>query len=138
VGRSQLALKRSLLALALLLCACQKQTEPAAPKVGDDHRVLPAAPLGVIEVLNGSGVKGAANLVARKLQDKGFDVVKTGNAPDKNYTHTLVAIRRPGTAVGNRVASALGVKRVLPYLNETLLVDATVFVGQDYQEILKP
>ena len=139
MGRAQLALKHIVLVLSLLwLGACQKQAEPQAPKVGDDQRVLPSAPLGVIEVLNGSGVKGAANLVARKLQDKGFDVVKTGNAPDKNYTHTLVAVRRPGTAVGDRVAAALGVQRVLPYLNETLLVDATVFVGQDYQEILKP
>jgi len=32
----------------------------------------------------------------------------------------------------------LGVQRLLPYYNENLLVDATVFVGQDYQEILKP
>jgi hypothetical protein len=121
------------------MVGCKDKTDVAPrTRLAEDGRVLPEAPLGVVEVLNGSGVKGAANQVARKLQDKGYDVVKVGNAPDKNHHHTLVAIRRPGTAVGERVAATLGVERLLPYYNENLLVDATVFVGQDYQEILKP
>lgn len=131
---------RVALVLLILMVAGCKEEEKIAPRtrVTEDGRVLPEAPLGVVEVLNGSGVKGAANLVARKLQDKGYDVVKVGNAPDKNHQRTLVAVRRPGTAVGERVAATLGVQRLLPYYNENLLVDATVFVGQDYQEILKP
>ncbi len=124
---------------ALLLVGCKNKDQTAAhTRIAEDGRVLPEAPLGVVEVLNGSGIKGAANLVARRLQDKGYDVVKVGNAPEKNYLKTLVAVRRPGTAVGERVAAALGVTRLLPYYNENLLVDASVFVGQDYQEILKP
>ena len=125
--------------LLVLLAGCRdKEGTAVKTRVTEDGRVLPDAPLGVVEVLNGSGVKGAANLVAHRLQDKGFDVVKVGNAPDKNYQHTLVAVRRPGTAVGDRVAATLNVHRLLPYYNENLLVDATVYVGQDYQELLRP
>ena len=45
------------------------------------------------EVLNGSGVAGAAASAAKKLEEADFTVVKTGNA-DKVYETTLVFISR--------------------------------------------
>jgi len=135
-----LALRPFLLLPFLFLLACQRtpKAPASAQQLSDTTRVLPTTPAGVVEVLNGSGVKGAANIMARRLQDKGFDVVKVGNADEMNHAYTMIAVRRPGTAVGERLAQTLGVKRVLLFYNEALLVDATVFVGQDYQEILKP
>ncbi len=87
-------------------------------------------------MLNGTGRKGAASIVAERLRREGFDVVKVGNAPEKTFARTVVAQRRDAQAVANRVAQALGVHGTCPFRNENLLVDATVFVGRDIEEIL--
>ena len=46
--------------------------------------------LWTIEVLNGSGQAGAANLAAGKLTDLGFQVTKIGNADRSNYSNVSV------------------------------------------------
>jgi hypothetical protein len=89
-----------------------------------------------VEVLNGTGRKGVASLVAERLRRDGFDVVKVGNAPEKTFARTVVAERRDSAQVASRVAAALGVHGTCPFHNENLLVDATVFVGRDIEEIL--
>jgi len=89
-------------------------------------------------VLNGTGRKGAASIVAERLRRQGFDVVKVGNAPEKTFARTVVAQRRDAASVANRVAQTLGVHGTCPFRNENLLVDATVFVGRDIEEILPP
>jgi LCP family protein required for cell wall assembly len=43
-----------------------------------------------VQVLNGTGVKGAANKAAADLRAAGFDVVGTGDADNSNYTQTIV------------------------------------------------
>jgi len=93
---------------------------------------------GIVEVLNGTGRNGAANVVAERLRKRGFDVVKVGNAPERNYSRTLVAERRAAPAEAAAIARAIGVRSVFPYHNENLLVDATVFVGRDFEEIQPP
>ena len=87
-------------------------------------------------MLNGTGRKGVASLVAESLRRDGFDVVKVGNAPEKTFARTVVAERRDSAQVASRVAAALGVHGTCPFHNENLLVDATVFVGRDIEEIL--
>jgi hypothetical protein len=99
---------------------------------------LPAVPAGVVEVLNGTGRKGVANVVAEKLRRAGFDVVKVGNAPEKTFDRTVVAERRDADAIAEHAASALGVTGACPFRNENLQVDATVYVGRDIEEILPP
>lgn len=91
-----------------------------------------------MEVYNGTGLKGAGNLVAERLRREGFDVVKVGNAPEKTFSRTVVAERRDAPLVANKVASVLGVRAACPFHNENLLVDATVYVGRDIEEILPP
>lgn len=91
---------------------------------------------GTVEVLNGTPFKGAASVVAERLRAKGFDVVKIGNAPDRNHSTTLVVERHAGASTASEVARSLGLARAYPFRNENLLVDATVFVGRDIQESL--
>lgn len=47
------------------------------------------------EVLNGSGVAGAAKTVASKLEGSGYKVVKTGNADKADYGKTTLFIATP-------------------------------------------
>lgn len=114
----------------------------APPAKADTVRPAPVPglhpPLGTVEVLNGTGRRGAANLVAERLRERGFDVVKVGNAPEKTFARTIVAQRRNTPQIATQVAQALGVDQPSPFRNENLLVDATVFVGRDIEEILPP
>ena len=59
----------------------------------DSTSRLPDTPAGIVEVLNGTGRKGVASLVAERLRREGFDVVKVGNAPEKTFARTVVARR---------------------------------------------
>lgn len=92
----------------------------------------------MVEVLNGTGRRGVANLVAERLRRDGFDVVKIGNAPEHTFARTIVAQRRDAPAIAAQVAVSLGVDQPSLFHNENLLVDATVFVGRDIEEILPP
>ena len=47
-----------------------------------------------LEILNGSGIPGLAKEVADKLTDSGYEVAKTGNAPDGNYQGNQVFINK--------------------------------------------
>jgi len=46
-----------------------------------------------LEVLNGSGITGAAKVVADKLKELGYPVVKTGNADKSNYEQTQILVK---------------------------------------------
>lgn len=46
------------------------------------------------EVLNGSGVTGAAKKMADQLKESGYPVVKTGNADRDDYTQSEFFVRK--------------------------------------------
>jgi hypothetical protein len=129
-----------LLLLPLALVSCRRGAAqvpaPVASASRDTAIKLPAASAGVVEVLNGTGRKGIANLVAERLRREGFDVVKIGNAPEKTYARTVVAERRDAGPIAEHVAAVLGVRSACPFRNENLLVYATVFAARDIEEIL--
>ncbi|MBN1603975.1 MAG: LytR C-terminal domain-containing protein [Chitinispirillaceae bacterium] len=90
--------------------------------------------LGSIELLNGCGVDGAALEVANYLRSKGFDVKYIGNAPEWNYSSTLIVSRIKDTAMASRVASVLKTQKMTLIINNNTLYDVTVFIGSDYKE----
>lgn len=61
-----------------------------------------------LEVLNGSGVHGAAARAADKLKAKGFVVVRVGNAEDAAEQQTVVLYRGNARAQAQRVRDILG------------------------------
>jgi LytR cell envelope-related transcriptional attenuator len=126
------------IASVLWLSSCGDSPDTKTRHAGDSTSRAPLRAAGIVEVLNGTGRKGAANVVAERLRKLGFDVVKVGNAPERNYSRTLVAERRAAPAEAAAIARAIGVRSVFPYHNENLLVDATVFVGRDFEEIQPP
>lgn len=46
------------------------------------------------EVLNGSGESGLAKKIAAKIQDFGYQVVKSGNADQSDYSQTQVFVKK--------------------------------------------
>ena len=109
----------------------QGEPPPAAQK-SEDLQKVPW--IGKIQVLNGCGVDGAANVVAEYLRSKKFDVKNIGNAPTGNYQATLVVSRKKDQAMAHQVADALGTGAVFVMRTQDDMYDVTVFVGSDFKE----
>lgn len=60
-----------------------------------------------LQVLNGSGVVGAAGDMSRTLESSGFVVESIGDAETSGYTQTVILIPE-GSSNGERIVSALG------------------------------
>jgi hypothetical protein len=110
----------------------QTQGETPPPQKSEDIQKIPW--IGKIQVLNGCGVDGAANIVAEYLRTKKFDVKNIGNAPTGNYKTTLVVSRKKDQAMAHQVADALGTNAVFILRTQDEMYDVTVFVGADFKE----
>lgn len=87
-----------------------------------------------VEVLNGSGIKGAARNAAERLRSEGFDVVGIADARSMDYEKTQI-IMKPGLGeAGERLIALLRAENVTQteYLRSNN-VDATIILGKDYQ-----
>ena len=105
----------------------------AAPQKSEDRgERVPS--VGKIQVLNGCGIDGAANIVSEFLRQRKFDVKNIGNAPTGNYQTTLVVSRRKDSAVARQVAEALKTNSIFLMRNGDEMYDVTVYVGADFQE----
>jgi hypothetical protein len=61
-----------------------------------------------VEVLNGSGQKGAARKVAGKLEEMGYRIVRVANADEPNTPMTRILYRTEKMQSVNQIASLLG------------------------------
>ena len=87
----------------------------------------------VVEVRNGCGSRGLGDRVARYLKDEGFDVIFVGNAEDFEFAETMVVDRCGEWAKAREVARALDGVPVVQQISGGTFVDATVIVGQDFE-----
>ena len=110
----------------------ETQSETPALQKSEDLQKIPW--IGKIQVLNGCGVDGAANVVAEYLRSKKFDVKNISNAPTGNYKATLVVSRKKDQAMARQVAGALGTSAVFILRTRDEMYDVTVFVGADFKE----
>ena len=106
--------------------------EPAEKLPADDGVGIPS--VGKVQVLNGCGAGGAANVVAEFLRSKKFDVKNIGNAQMGNYQTTLVASRTKDMSIAKMVAGALNTDAVFLMRTGDTMYSVTVYVGADYKE----
>jgi hypothetical protein len=90
-----------------------------------------------IEILNGAGVPKLASKAADYLRAKGYDVVKTDNAPHGNFKKSVVQDRIGDIDKARTIANSLGIGEagVLQQKNPQLYLDVTVIIGQDYKTL---
>lgn len=88
-----------------------------------------------VEVLNGSGERGAARAVAMRLRDAGLDVVYFGNARSFDHEVTSVVNRSGLPGAARRVADVLGADSVATDVAQELYLDATIILGRDWKEL---
>ena len=93
---------------------------------------------GDIEVLNSCGEPGAAAKVRTFLRENGFDVVSFGNDLLQNYDETILVLRNPEWEGAQALAKTLRTKNVLTVVSKRSYVDAAVYIGKDFKQIIEP
>jgi len=86
-----------------------------------------------VEVLNGSGISGAAGKVADRLKEAGFQVTHEGNASDFTYDRCQVISHKANNPGAQRIAALLNCGAVQEDSSKGG-ADITVIVGRDFRE----
>lgn len=128
------------LSLLLVLLVFGLFTRLVYPRIENQRSEKDSKLIGKIiqlEVLNGCGVPGLANMFTSTLRKNGFDVVETGNFKNFDMTETVVIARTIDEKNARRVADALGInpENVFVEASEDFYLDATVVIGSDYKSL---
>jgi len=92
-----------------------------------------------IEVLNGCGVDGVADMFTDSLRKKNIDVVNTGNYRSYNIDNSIVIDRTGNIYNAEYVAEVIGIdnKQVIQQKNKNYYLDITLIIGKDYKQLFK-
>lgn len=92
-----------------------------------------------IEVLNGCGVDGIADMFTDSLRKKNIDVVNTGNYRSYNIDNSIVIDRTGNIYNAEYVAEVIGIdnKQVIQQKNKNYFLDITLIIGKDYKQLFK-
>ena len=91
-----------------------------------------------VEVLNGCGVSGAANVLTDYLRKRDVDVVYFGNFESWDISETLVIDRRDNDLKYAKViGDIIGVKekRMFPQISPERQLDVTIIIGKNYTKL---
>jgi len=110
-----------------------------APPVVTGRAGAPEGETIQLDVMNGCGIEGAAQVVTSYLRARGYDVVEMKNYRTFDVQHSLIVDRRGNRKTAEQVAYALGVRKenIVSQLNQDYYVDVSVVVGRDFKS-LKP
>ncbi|MCL4100518.1 LytR cell envelope-related transcriptional attenuator [Fibrobacter sp. UWH9] len=115
----------------LAIFGCKEEVE--APKVQEVRSYK-----GDVEVLNSCGMQGAAASMRNYLRQNGFDVVSSRNDRLQNYDETIIVLRNPEWEGAQALARALKTDNVLVVASKRAVVDAAVYIGKDFKQIIEP
>jgi hypothetical protein len=123
----------AVLVIAMIVgAAATGRREPVQKIAAEEGIGVPS--VGKVQVLNGCGTVGAANVVSEFLRSKKFDVKNIGNAPMSNYQATLVASRIKDMSIARQIAATLNTDAVILMRTGDTMYSVTVYVGSDYKE----
>lgn len=118
--------------MALLFVGCEEEQKKApVEKVVRTYK-------GDVEVLNSCGMQGAAAKMRSYLRENGFDIVSSRNDRLQNYDETVLVLRNPEWEGAKALAKALKTDNVLVVHSSRAVVDAAVYIGKDFEQIIEP
>lgn len=88
-----------------------------------------------LEVLNGTGETGLAMKTAMVLREMGIDVLIVGDAERYDFVESILIDRKGNPALMKKLSRFLGCRRVLKQIQPRPLVDATLIIGKDNDEL---
>ena len=89
-----------------------------------------------IEVLNGCGESGVANLFTKFLRSKGYDVIEIKNADNFQYKETIILFHNEDVHEKAKVLSEiLNINQDNIKFNENSVWDLSLIIGNDYKNL---
>ncbi len=88
-----------------------------------------------LEVLNGTGEAGLAMKTAMGLREMGIDVLIVGDAERYDFVESILIDRKGNPALMKKLSRLLGCRRVLKQVQPRPLVDATLIIGEDKEDL---
>ncbi|MFQ3548355.1 MAG: LCP family protein [Armatimonadota bacterium] len=107
--------------------------EAVRQMVATHIRFEPITTPAKVEVLNGSGIAGAATKVASVLEAAGFDVTRTDNADGFDYEKCRIIAKSSDSEPVQRIAKIIGCTDIEEAAIREGAVDVTVIVGRDFR-----
>jgi len=115
--------------------SASKKTPTATPTKIASPSATPKKTGLSIQVLNGSGISGVASTMKKFLEDKGYNVVGTGNAKNFEYAKTEIIIKADKTSSLDKLKTDLSasysVGSTSATLDSTVAYDAQVIIGKE-------
>ena len=90
-----------------------------------------------VEVLNGCGVRKLASLYREYLRANGIDVIRAINANHSEYEKTKIIRRQGELAICEELSRIIGLDgdKIETEVSPGMVVDATIILGQDYDDL---
>jgi len=89
-----------------------------------------------IEVLNGCGESGVANLFTKFLRSEGYDVIEIKNADNFQYTETIILFHnQKAQKKAEMLSEILNVNQSNIQFNKNSVWDLSVIIGSDYKNL---
>ncbi len=85
-----------------------------------------------VEVLNGSGISGAAQELADRLKAEGYQVTRTGNAPTSGHLKCSIITYKGKTKPVQRLAQLIDCSNIMEEQAANPGADVTIIIGKDY------
>lgn len=120
-----------ILFICLSLLGCEEEKQASVVKEVRSYK-------GDVEVLNSCGMQGAAAKMRAYLRENGFDVVSSRNDRLQNYDETVIVLRNPEWEGAKALARTLKTNNVLVVHSSRAVVDAAVYIGKDFKQIIEP
>lgn len=120
-----------ILFICLSLLGCEEEKQASVVKEVRSYK-------GDVEVLNSCGMQGAAAKMRAYLRENGFDVVSSRNDRLQNYNETVIVLRNPEWEGAKALARTLKTNNVLVVHSSRAVVDAAVYIGKDFKQIIEP
>ena len=114
-----------------LFAGCEEEKPAPVEKIVRTYK-------GDVEVLNSCGMQGAAAKMRSYLRENGFDIVSSRNDRLQNYDETVLVLRNPEWEGARALAKALKTNNVLVVHSSRAEVDASVYIGKDFEHIVEP
>ena len=91
-----------------------------------------------VEVLNGCGGSGKAEILTNFLRSKGIDVVNLGNYRSFEIEKSIIISRNNKIRSAEKVASSLGLNEssIITQTNPDYMLDITLILGKDYNKLI--
>ena len=91
-------------------------------------------PIGEVEILNGCGQPGIANLFTYYLRSHNYDIIEVKNADHFNYEETYIIINDSNKMhLAKELISLLKIDKESFLIDKSKIWEITIIIGKDYK-----